>query len=207
MKRGSGSWTYLLKTETGRQVLWWTVGLSAASLVGVGMAFSLEGGRPGGHIVGFTIREHENVESEEVPSSYFTGFFNRYKDYFLVLKGIDTAASACKYYTAIGAIQEHCGDIIFSDPALNNFTSPDAKGFFYRHSDGIFAIPVGIKLDCAALQGTDVPCDDWKQKNGFNSQDVRVSYFNAGDLGFGRAMHGTTTGGGKNIAYYVCNLR
>jgi hypothetical protein len=59
------------------------------------------------------------LPAREVPSSYFINRFNENKDYFLVLKGIDTAESACKYYRAIGAIQEACGDLI-----------PDANGFF-----------------------------------------------------------------------------
>jgi len=48
---------------------------------------------------------------------------------------------------------------------------------------------------------------DWKTRNGFgasSSDDEHASYFNAGDLGFHRAMH--QEGTGSHVAYYVSNF-
>jgi hypothetical protein len=205
MKKRNGGWTWYPKAKAGRQVLWFTVALSVASLVAVGITFSLESGRPGKHIDGELIKQLETVEFRvsnatmpvrEVPSSHFVNVFNPNKDYFLVLKGIDTYQSACEYYRAIGAITERCRDL----------TPFGAEHFFFDPPEGI---PVGIKLDCAPLAMSTEPCRDWKAEHGLKNRTHPVAtYYNAVDLGFGRVMHGTTftERGVTTTAYYVCNF-
>jgi hypothetical protein len=52
----------------------------------------------------------------------------------------------------------------------------------------------------------DANLDDWKNRNEFNlGDDASASYFNAGDLEFGRSMHMKNRSDG-GIAYYVTNF-
>jgi hypothetical protein len=180
-KRNEG-WTCYLKTNTGRQVLWFSIVLSATSLLVAGIALALQG-RPGRHIEGSIIKQLE--DAEQAPSS---NFIKNDENHFLTFKKvIDTAESACTYYKAIEAITtEECKDLK-TDGTFNFFHLGDAKGEI-----------VGITFDA------------WKEKNGLNdiTGEVSALYFNAVDLALARSMHGKSAVNnvlGETVAYYVCN--
>ena len=104
MKRRNASWTYYLKTDTGRQVLWLSLVLSAASLLVAGIALPIQ------------------VQSR--PSDKFDN------SHFLTFNGIDTAVSACKYYKAIRAITNRNIDCDRVGPENFDFLQPgDGKTF------------------------------------------------------------------------------
>jgi hypothetical protein len=180
MKRRNQIWTCYLKTNIGRQVLWVSLALSAASLLVAGIALALQG-RPGRHIEGSIIKQRE--DAEQAPSS---NFIKNDANHFLTFNGLDTAESACTYYKAIEAITEECKDLK-TDGKFNFFHFGDAKGEI-----------VGITFDA------------WKKTNGLNdiTGEVSALYFNAVDLAFARSMHGKSAVNdvlGETIAYYVCN--
>jgi hypothetical protein len=89
MKKRNEGWTCYLKTDIARQVLWFSLALSAASLV-VGIALFLQ--------VQPSSAAQRRPQPETLPSDQFDA------SHFLTFNGVDDAVSACQYYRAIGAV-------------------------------------------------------------------------------------------------------
>jgi mono/diheme cytochrome c family protein len=116
-------------------------------------------------------------------------------EWFLSAKGIDSRASACRYYQAIGAVSACDGSGTPKEPKEGR-VEKEAKEPEESRQPG-------------KLQGA-ITFDDWKRATGLapfgrgGATEVSATYVNRVDLGLTRNHHSVSYGPGQ-VAAYVCN--
>ena len=193
MKKRNEGWTRYLKTDIGRRVLWFSLAISAASLLVAGIALPLQ----------MQSRRQLFAQVEDPPSNNFENDENHFLTFNSAIGAVgpDNAVSACNYYNAIGAIRSGAIRVDLSPLCP---LAPDAVLAFGITFDA-WKRENGLKPNPDS-NGNGNPFDD---DNATNPPEVSALFFNAVDLALARSMHGRTSivNGEKRTAYYVCNYR